>query len=252
VVVPEANVEAAREAVKDKKTAEAAEEKPEPTKGAANAGSLICRIKLIVMDSFLVKMAHMVPELIKELKGATAKKAEAKKDDGDEKDTSSGSAFEPLVENLSIYNALGLGLAASREEYRALAKPQLDLGPKAKKGSPVKERLMTNFEKFMHLYLHILLVLMCVRSFLFRSFFACLPWLVGYQMLCLSFPLIRAKLPQVPPVELIFRVAATAVLHALMWLFFVYEATFMTYLFEKICLTVIFVGHAYVVSPVVD
>jgi len=252
VVVPEVNVEAARTAVKEKKATKADEAEPEPTKGAANAGTFIVRIKLIVMDSFLVKMAHMVPELIKELKAATAKKAEAKKDEGDEKDTSSGSSFEPLIENLSIYNALGLGLAATPEEYRKLAKPQVDFGPKAKKGSPVKERLVTNFEKFMHLYLHITFALMCVRSFLFRSWFACLPWLLAYQMLCLSFPLIRAKLPQVPPVELVFRVAATAVFHALMWLFFVYEATFMTHLFEKILLAVIFVGHAYVVSPVVD
>jgi len=248
VVVPEVNVEAARTALKEKKATEAPDDKPEPTKGAANAGSFIARIKLIVMDSFLVKMAHMVPELVKELKAAAAKKADAKKDEGDE---NSGSAFEPLIGPLCIYNALGLGLAASPDEYRKLAKPQLDFGPKGKKGS-AKERLMTNFEKFMHLYLHITLLLMCVRSFLFRSFFACLPWLVAYQMLCLSFPLIRAKLPQVPPVELVFRVAATAVFHALMWLFFVYEATCMTYLSEKILLTVIFVGHAYVVSPVVD
>merc|ERR1712166_1131480 len=106
---------------------------------------------------------------------------------------------------------------------------------------------MTNFERNMPQYIHILLAFMCLRSFLFRSWFACLPWLLSYQMLCVSLPLIRAKVPAVPPVDLVFRIAATGAFNAFMWLFFVYEAALMTSTLEKMALTGLFAAHAYVV-----
>jgi len=246
VVVPEVNLDAARQAIAEKTSSEAKTVEPQAP-GAANVGSIIAAIKLIVMNSFLVQLSAVVPELVKELKAATSKKADEKKE---EETKSSG---EPLMENLSIYNVLGLGVPASKEEtvesWKALKTLKVDL-PQSKKAGAVQERLYTNFERNMSQYLHIALVLMCVRSFLFRSFFACLPWLVGYQMLVLSFDLIKAKFPQVPPVDSVFRVVAAAVFHALVWVFFAYEATFMTHLMEKVLLAGLFVAHAYVMAPV--
>jgi len=246
VVVPEVNLDAARQAIAEKTSSEAKTVEPQAP-GAANVGSIIAAIKLIVMNSFLVQLSAVVPELVKELKAATSKKADEKKEEATK------SSGEPLMENLSIYNVLGLGVPASKEEtvesWKALKTLKVDL-PQSKKAGAVQERIFTNFERNMPQYLHVALGLMCVRSFLFRSWFACLPWLVGYQMLVLSFDLIKAKFPQVPPVDSVFRVAAASVFHALVWVFFAYEATLMTHFMEKVLLAGLFVGHAYVMAPV--
>jgi len=272
VVVPEVNLDAARSLIAEKRTAEAGDAKPQVL-GTANPGTIIAMIKLIVTTSFLAKLSNKGPQLIEELKGATSKRADAKaepkkketnaEDEGAEKetndedtkpkDTSSGSVFEPLMAIISIYNVLGLGAQqGSAESWRTFVKLNMDFGPKDKKGGAIKERLMTNFERNMPQYLHIFMALMCVRSFLFRSFFACLPWLVAYQMVCVSLPLIRAKVPQVPPVDLIYRIAATGAFNALTWLFFAYESTVMTHLLEKILFAGLFAAHAYVVAPVAN
>jgi len=246
VVVPEVNLDAARQAIAEKTAAEPKTAEPQ-TPGTANIGTIIAAVKLIVMSSFLVQLSSVVPDLIKELKAATAKKADEKKED------EAKSAGEPLMEKLSIYNVLGLGVPASKEEavesWKTVKTLKVDL-PQSKKAGAVQERIFTNFERNMPQYLHIALGLMCVRSFLFRSWFACLPWLVGYQMLVLSFDLIKAKFPQVPPVDSVFRVAAASVFHALVWVFFAYEATLMTHFMEKVLLAGLFVGHAYVMAPV--
>merc|ERR1719183_3519213 len=55
--------------------------------------------------------------------------------------------------------------------------------------------------------------------------------------------------PQVPPVESKFRVAATMGLHVLVWLFFLYEILYKSYILEKIPLIALIVAHAYVVVP---
>jgi len=264
VVAPEVNLDAARSLIAEKKTAEAVDDKPQPV-GDANAGTMIAMIKLTLTNSFLVKLCKQNKALM-ELKGATAKMADAKampkkketnaedekettEEDSKPTDALSGSVFEPLMSIVSIYNALGLGAQGSAESWRTFTKLEIDMGPKAKKGGAIKERLLTNFERNMPQYLHIFMALMCLRSFLFRSFFACLPWLVAYQMICVSLPLIRAKVPAVPAVDLIYRIAATGAFNALVWVFFVYEVTFMAHFLEKTLFTGLITAHAYSVSP---
>jgi len=244
VVVPEVNLDAARQAIAEKKAAEPKKEAEPRTPGAANVGTIIAASKTIVMDSFLVKLSAVVPDLIKEVQAAIAKKADEKKE-GDAK-----SSGETVMESLSTYNVLGLGGDNSVESWKTVKTLKLDFGPQSKKGGAAQERVFTNFERNMPQYLHVALGLMCVRSFLFRSWFACLPWLVGYQMLVLNFDLIRAKFPQVPPVDSAFRVAAAAVFHAFVWLFYAYEATLMTHFMEKVLLVGFFVAHAYTMAPV--
>jgi len=251
VAAPEVNVEAARKALGEKKAAEAGEVKPQEP-GTVNAKTLVSMIKLNIMDSFLVKVASMGPELVKELKEATSKTAEKKSDDADEKKTRDepkevSSAFETLLASLSIFNVLGLGVPCTVESFKNLMHQERDFGPK--KGSSIKERFMANFEQNMAQYIHVFLVLMCIRSFLFRSFFACLPWCVAYQMVCCSMPLIRSKISQVPPLDVVFQVAAAATFHALVWFFFVYEATVQTHMMEKCMLLGLIGAHAYVVVP---
>jgi len=99
-------------------------------------------------------------------------------------------------------------------------------------------------------YVHICLALMCLRSFIGRSFFACLPWLLVYQILCVNIDVLRAKIPHLAVVEPKHQVAAIGVFNALVLLFFAYEVVIMTYFMEKVLLAGIFVAHAYVVCPV--
>merc|ERR1711862_344493 len=104
------------------------------------------------------------------------------------------------------------------------------------RGNPALDRMKTNLCVNMRQYLHMLLALMMLRAFLFRSFFACLPWLFGYQLLSLALPLENmAKLPQVPleKVRPKFRVSGALGLHALVWLFFLYEALWKMHFIEK-------------------
>merc|ERR1712226_741659 len=107
---------------------------------------------------------------------------------------------------MGIYNILGLGLPANAETVKfawiAFKNLEFDGGPRArKKGTPGMDRIKVNLERNLPQYVHILFALMCLRTLLFRSWFACLPWLVGYQFLSLLIPmeLIREKFPQVPP-----------------------------------------------------
>merc|ERR1719420_521278 len=105
------------------------------------------------------------------------------------------------------------------------------MGPRArKKGSPAADRIKANSKANMPQYLHVLLALMMLRAFLFRSWFACLPWLFGYQMLSFVIPLEWPQFPQVPKVEIKYRIATSVGIHALMWLFFLYEAVYKTYI----------------------
>lgn len=165
--------------------------------------------------------------------------------------------FNKISSRLHWSNPLGLATPASGEDsvkaWKALKGLDLDFGPRAKrKGNPGMERISANLYNNFAQYVHILLLLMVVRAFLFRSFFACLPWLIGYQFLSLFLPL--DKLPQAPqlpldkvPVEI--RVAITLVLNGLVQLFFVYELLWKTYFFEKIPLVGLIVYHAYAVRP---
>jgi len=170
--------------------------------------------------------------------------------------------FESLQTRFAWHNPLGLAFPATPEESWTawmkmkdlLTSDNLDFGPRPKKkGSPGMDRILTNMHTNMAQYLHILLAMMMLRAFLFRSFFACLPWLVGYQYLSLKLPLENMDvMGQQVPLEkcpLKFRVAGSVGIHALIWLFFLYEAVYKTYFVEKIPLVGLFVGFAYIVRP---
>jgi len=246
----------------------------EPATAEEGFGAIISVCKELVFKSVLVKLSPALPDLLKEKSDAGA--AEVKKDatsneqenEGDEnkenvsdedkkpeEPADAASIFEGLRSRLPFYNPLGLGLPASGEASKiawlSLKSLEVDGGPRArKKGTPGMDRIKVNVEKNLPQYIHIVLLLMCLRAFLFRSWFACLPWLVGYQVLSLEIPLglIREKFPQVPPVDSKFRIAATLAIHGLMWLFFLYEALSLV--------TVLLIGlvivHAYVASPLLN
>jgi len=171
--------------------------------------------------------------------------------------------FEALQTRLAWHNPLGLAFPSTPEEsWDAWMKMKdlvrsdaLDFGPRSKKrGSPGMERILTNMHINMAQYLHILLAMMMLRCFLFRSYFACLPWLVGYQYASLKLPLKNMEvMGQEVPLEkcpLKFRVVGSVAIHGLIWLFFLYEAVYKTYFVEKIPLVGLFVGAAYIVRPV--
>merc|ERR1711862_808928 len=118
------------------------------------------------------------------------------------------------------------------------------------RGNPALDRMKTNLCVNMRQYLHMLLALMMLRSFLFRSFFACLPWLCLYQLASLMIPrgFLEEKL-KVIHVHVGLRTAAAVGIHAFMWFFFLVEAVYRTYFLEKLLYLGIFVAHAYVVRP---
>jgi len=161
----------------------------------------------------------------------------------------------------SWHNCLGLASPTSAEEsmaaWMALKDLELDWGPRPKRNqSPGLDRIKVNLFNNMTQYLHMLLALMMLRAFLFRSFFACLPWLVGYQILSLWVPLDDTPIPQLPQLKehiekcpLKFRVAASVGIHALVWLFFVYEVLWGMWFYEKGLVIGLFCYHAYAVRP---
>merc|ERR1719188_2002883 len=114
------------------------------------------------------------------------------------------------------------------------------------------DRIVTNLYNNLPQYLHVLLFVFMLNCLLFRSWFACLPWLVFYQTLSLALPLeTLERLPQVQlgKVPLKFRVAATMAIHALVWLFFLYEAIWRcNFLIEFLAVGLI-VAHALCVVP---
>merc|ERR1719321_631102 len=169
--------------------------------------------------------------------------------------------FAFLKKRLVWHNCLGLASPTSEEESVAawmdLKSLELDWGPRPKRNqSPGLDRIKANMYNNMPQYLHMLLALMMLRAFLFRSFFACLPWLVGYQILSLWVPLDDTPIPQLPQLKehiekcpLKFRVAASVGIHALVWLFFVYEVLWGMWFYEKGLVIGLFCYHAYAVRP---
>ena len=127
------------------------------------------------------------------------------------------------------------------------------MGPlKKKKGTPKMDRILLNLCNNLSQYLHILLTFMMLQAFLFRSFFSCLPWLVGYQFASVLVPLKTTEmLPQVPlsQIPLKFRVAGTMAIHALVWLFFAYEVIWKcNFIIEFLALGLI-IFHAHSAAP---
>jgi len=222
-----------------------ADAQAKPAAGAASAKGIFGVLKRIIVGSFLVQFGYAAPALGKTLKAKKAAETKKEEKEGEEKTNEDGS----ILKGLTMFNVLGLGLATTKESWTLLKGLQVEPPAKSKKGSPFQERVGANFERNMPQYIHILFALMCVRALLFRSLFACLPWLVVYQIACLHFDVIKAKFPQVPPVDFEIRVLVTGTLHALAWLFFFYEYVAMTHILEKMFLGALFVAHAYVVVP---
>jgi hypothetical protein len=257
----------------DRKAAKAPKE--EET-SAAPTGSIVEIAKALLMSTCIAQAVPKVPALIEEVKAwkengfvvPPAPAAEAKPaEDNAEEETNdapapapaaaetTASLFESLGARLTVFNALGLFASSdsAKSAFLAVKGQELDFGPRAKRtGSPGLDRMTANLQGNMAQYLYFLFALMLVRSFLFRSFFACLPWLVGYQFLSLLLPLTNLeKLPQVPleKVPVVVRLIISLKIHALVWFFFVYEALWKTYFFEKIPLVCIIMYHSYAVRP---
>jgi hypothetical protein len=178
--------------------------------------------------------------------GATKKTGDAAKD-----------LFSTISVQLNLFNPLGFAepgdAESSKSAWLEIKEQELDFGPRAKKrGTPAADRILENVHNNMPQYIHVLLALMCLRAFLFRSWFACLPWLLFYQFASVFVPLTGIpQLPQVPidqcPVK--FRAAGTMAIHALVWFFFALEFVWRMWFFEKFLVLGIVAYHAYAVRP---
>lgn len=270
----------------DRKAAKASKkEDDEPAAASAGTGDIVERVKAVLLGSWIVQTAPKLQDLLQAAGDAKPKAAEEAKPEAasnedkenEEKDANAekpseekatngnhddgekdpAKIFSSLCSRLTWYNALGLGDPVSGEDAKkawiALKGLEIDFGPRAKrKGNPGFDRIKSNFHNNLPQYLHVLLALMMLQALVFRSWFACLPWLVGYQVVSTLVPL--AGIPQLPqvPVEKCppqFRVIGTFALHALVWLFFLYDV-----LWRSMILTFpavgIFVYHAYAARPV--
>jgi hypothetical protein len=283
VVVPVLNLETARKAIAEKLGGGASEDEA-PATSKPEGAHIITMVKQLVAESVLVKVSPTLISWAKEIKAAPSlqedkakDKTEADQKRGEDKDKTKDAKSSDvacllgdLIDKLSLFNVLGLGVPAScqmaKEAWLSLKGLQIDFGPLSAKKGVAKERVLASFARNLPQYLHILLALMCLRSFFFRSWFACLPWLAGYQYLSLNMPdallgalaastkaplqKIQEQFPHLAEVDVKIRIFMTVALHACMWLSFVIEVAFKTYFLEKVLLVSLFVAHAYVVNPV--
>jgi hypothetical protein len=272
----------------DRRASKRASQQPEEDSSVpASTGSVLDLAKTLVFDSCLLKVAPPVLELLQDRAAAkpdASKAEETKVDDSKEKEQTateeileldvdkeakdgspsedapkatmivvpqgSNELFDFISARLQWHNSLGLGMPQLGEDSWAawctLKGLSLDWGPrKSRKGSPSLDRIKMNLYDNLTQYLHILLAMMLIRCFIFRSFFTCLPFLLGLQIASLKVPF--SALPQVP---VKFRVVGTVGIHALVWLFFLFEALWKTYFFEKLFLVGLFAFHAHSVRPV--
>lgn len=251
----------------------AEEEEPAPvSKGSPGASKMLEAAKAMFLGSCLLQFAPRMPDLLKPKEKCAGEESEVKKDgdapaeatdenadeqkEGEDSKTAANdedgeatSIFASLTTRLAWYNSLGLAFPESGEDamkkWVEMKSLELDWGPKAsRRGTPKITRILANVDAFMAQYLHILLVLMMLRAFLFRSYFSCLPWCFALQLAALLVPIEMA--PQVP---LKFRVAGALGFHALVWLFFALEVVWRTWFFEKIFVLGLFAFHAHSVRP---
>jgi hypothetical protein len=282
VVVPVLNLETARKAIAEKLGGGASEDEA-PATSKPEGAHIITMVKQLVAESVLVKVSPTLISWAKEIKAAPSTqedkakdKTEADQKRGEDKDKTKDAKSSDvacllgdLIDKLSLFNVLGLGVPAScqmaKEAWLSLKGLQIDFGPLSAKKGAAKERVLASFAQNLPQYLHILLALMCLRSFFFRSWFACLPWLAGYQYLSLNMPdallgalaastkaplqKIQEQFPHLAEVDVKIGIVMTVALHACMWLSFVIEVAFKTYFLEKVMLVSLFVAHAYVVNP---
>lgn len=248
---------------RDAKKSNREDDEPPTSDAPVSTGKIMEQAKLMALDSVLVEFGPMVPELAK---GVVPQKTNGKnghdepslkaptKDDADEnkeehQPQTLSSIFDVLTSRLGPASCLGLGFPKTADEAKAAWKDviglELDWGPRKKrKGNPSFDRIMANLTDNMALYVYVLLALMLLRCILFRSFFCFLPWLLVLQIASVLVPL-----DKVPQVELKFRVVGTLGLHGLMWLFFLMEAVWKTYFFEKFFIIGLIAFHAHSVRP---
>mmetsp|Transcript_1726 Transcript_1726/g.5433 ORF Transcript_1726/g.5433 Transcript_1726/m.5433 type:complete len:278 (-) Transcript_1726:326-1159(-) len=256
-----------------------AAEEPEPATSGAG-GKLTERLVHLAKGSALFHAAPHLPGALNDLKSElqaggkpkeekAAEKAPEKEDEttaaGQDEGEAAPDAEVKTPENKTLFHSLkarltvinGLGLFASgddaKQAFQKFKSLEFDGGPRAKKkGTPGMDRLLTNFHDHLPQYVCLLFALMVLRSLLFRSWFACLPWLFLYQVVSCLLPLERTE--QVPvPLEKVPQTArgvATAFLHGLVWLFFVYEVLFRAWWLEWVLVVVLFTAHAYAFRPI--
>ncbi|CAJ1348577.1 unnamed protein product, partial [Effrenium voratum] len=241
-----------RAAKKEARAAEEAAASAGPKSSSVSPAELLERGQHVVLGSCIVEYAPKLPELLK-ANGVEEAGPKEKKEPQAE-----GGVFETLQQRLAWQNCLGLaepmGPEEAMQKWMAWIRLEIDFGPrKSKRGSPSYDRIMTNLADHLPQYLHILLALAMLHAFLWRSFFACLPWLVLWQMVSLLVPLDTIpEVPQVPlsqcPVK--YRVAASVAINGLMLLFFAWELAWqMNFLFKLLVLGLLTL-HAHSVKPV--
>lgn len=235
-----------------------------PAGGVTSTGAFLELATELALGSVIVSFAPKLPIIFQKTNGEAKPSSKESTDEDETSDanevaeiTDGASMFTALQQRLFWQNPIGLSKPSTSEEatksWLEMKSLEFDGGPRPKKkGNPGLERISANFFNHLPQYINVLLVLMILRAFFLRSFFACLPWLVGYQNLSLLLPLeALPQLPQVPlekcPVKC--RAATTLILHALVLLFFAYELLWRTYFFEKILIAGILLGHAYVMKP---
>lgn len=231
---------------------------------AVQAGNFTDMLKLLFVGSTIMVVAPKMQSIMTDDSKTKAPEKDEKAEGEDEPEKApdkqleyADQIFAFLKKRLVWHNCLGLAEPASEEESLAawenLKGLELDWGPRPKRNqSPGLDRIKANMYNNTPQYLHLLLALMMLRAILFRSWFACLPWLVGYQYLSLWIPLDGIpQLPQVPVEKcpLKFRVAASVGIHALVWLFFVYEILWGMWFFEKGMIIGLFCYHGYATRP---
>lgn len=243
-------------------------------------GKLLETCKMMIMGSCIVKFAPKMKHImqvegplsgdVKKADPAPAPPAQETENEASETKTTEGTnsatcgdetveVFDGLASRIVWHNPLGLAKPATAADSATLwysfKSQELDWGPAKRKKDTASvnlNRIMGNLCNNFTQYVHIFLALLTLQAFLFRSFFACLPWLVFYQTASLLIPLKTLEVvPQVPlskcPMK--FRVAATMGIHTLVWLFFLYEALWKCNFFVEGLILGLICVHAHSVKP---
>lgn len=248
----------------DRKAAKVGGKQTEEEPASAAGGSFVAAARSLALTSCLAQVAVHVPKFLQGGVAAVPKKVDEKTEEKEETEgnaepngeISAAATFEVLGSRLTWQNALGLFPSGEKavEAFKAIKIQELDFGPRAKKnGSPGLDRVSANLSNNLAQYVYVLFSLMLVRALLARSFFACLPWLFFYQFASLVLPTTEMeqfgqKIP-LDKVPVNFRVVGTVGIHALLWLFFLYELVLKTYFMEKLFLIGLVLYHSYAVRP---
>mmetsp|Transcript_103686 Transcript_103686/g.184216 ORF Transcript_103686/g.184216 Transcript_103686/m.184216 type:complete len:253 (+) Transcript_103686:49-807(+) len=245
----QADRNAQKRAAKKEAAAEADAAAEKSVQGVNLTEKLVELSKAMITGSCLLEHAPQLPALLQDSNPEKKQEIESQ----------SKTIFAALGERLFWHNPLGLAEPATPEESKAkwleIKGLEMDMGPRKKKretGNPSLDRIMMNVCSYLPQYTLVVLVFAMLHAFLFRSFFACLPWLCLYQLASVLIPLeTMEQVPQVPLSECPtkYRVAATIVLHGLMLLFFAYELLWMMNFLWKILLIGLIALHAHSVRP---